>query len=54
MIVSAAKWAINVCVREGADVRVKDLYQSASGDMSMVIVFGSFLAAKAGPVNGLL
>ena len=46
VIVSAAKWAI-ICVSgNGPECGLKFWYQFVSGEMSIVIVPGSFLAAR--------
>ena len=46
VIVSAAKWAITCVSWNGPMYGLEFLYQSVSGDMSIVIVYGSFLAAR--------
>ena len=46
VMVSAAKWAI-ICVSGNrSECRVKFWYQFVSGEMSIVMVFGSFLEAR--------
>ena len=46
VIVLAAKWAI-ICVSgNGSECELKFWYQFVSGEMSIVIVLGSFLAAR--------
>ena len=44
-IVSAAKWAMMCVSRNGPTCGFGFLYQSVSGDISIVIVYGSFWAA---------
>ena len=45
MIVSAAKWAMTCVSGNGPVCRLEFWYQSVSGDISIVIVYGSFWAA---------
>ena len=46
VMVSAVNWAI-VCISENGPVYgLKFWYQLVSGEMSIVIVFGSFFAAR--------
>jgi len=45
VIVSAAKWAMTCVSGNGPMYGLKFLYQSTSGDMSIVTEYGSFLAA---------
>ena len=46
VIVSAAKWAIICVCGNGPECGLKFWYQLVSGEMSIVIVHGSFLAAR--------